>query len=198
MARIGLDLDGVMYDFEGASRFLLREHFGVDVPKPSAYWNYTKDWLADNGQPDAWEWLWTEGVRNGLFRHGHMLSGAVRAVNKLVNDGHELVVITSRPATARVDTLMWLGFHAVAAAEVHMLGDFKKKSSVRPYCDVYVDDSAANAGDLLKNTPGTVLLWDRPWNQGTPVVANTEAKERFDIAYDWDRVVEVANYGGRL
>ena len=191
MARVGLDLDGVCYDFDGAYRFLIEEHFGIAIPRPSTEWDFASKWLRENGHSEeVWKWLWNQGVHHGLFRHGHVLKGAVRAAHALDRAGHEVVVLTSRPKTARADTLMWLGFHNFPVGEFHLL-PHQPKSAVRPHCDVYIDDSAANAADLIRNTNATVLLWDRPWNQNTRLPMN----ERLEIVYDWNRVIEVCNGG---
>jgi len=180
--RIMVDLDEVCYDFEGASRFLLREHFGVTVPSPSRYWAFTKDYLAQQGLPEAWNWLWTEGVKRGLFRHGNLISGAAKGVNDLAAYG-DIVVITARPRTAGPDTLGWLSWHGLPTYEVHILGPHQKKSDVLPYCDLYIDDSMANCFDLQDNTTGKVLCWSRPWNAGAEGLTRVQ---------NWEECVEWA------
>ena len=186
--RIAVDLDGVLYDFEGACRFLLEENFGLVVPRPSTSWNFIKNYCRDEGKPEAWGWLWTEGVKQGLFRYGHLLKGARRAMHALSAQGHSLVTITKRPRTAREDTLDWLGFYRLPMDEVHVLED-RSKASVLPQCDLYLDDSLDNVEELVTRLPSaSVLLWDQPWNQ-EPVL-DWFMPGRCRRVYAWDQVLE--------
>jgi len=161
MLRIGLDLDGVAYEWGSVARFLLSHHFGYILEKEASHWWAYRDAV----KKEHWRWLWDEGVRNhGLFRHGHLYKGTVEALENLRHLGR-IIVITARPETARQDTLDWLAFHQLPVSEFHLLAGESAKSSVRPFCDLYVDDSPGVVQDLSENTPGVVLCWDRPWNQ---------------------------------
>lgn len=166
--RIGLDIDGVMYEWEKTARFMLREvlpnsPYKKDGPlgRPSTHWDYIKE----NCSPEHWRWLWNEAVELGLFRYGHLCKGTIQAVRQLATLG-EVVLITRRPRSAVGDTLAWLGYLNLPIAGVFMPGDNEPKSSVKPECDVYLDDNADNCEDLFLNTKARgVFLMDRPWNQ---------------------------------
>lgn len=161
--RIGLDLDGVIYQWTNTARFLLEWQFGIEIGE-SMYWDHIKEQITQQ----QWEWLWSSekggGVERGLFRHGHCYKGSFETLKELGELG-DLVIITHRPKSAILDTMDWLSFHEVRTNEIHMLYREEQKSSISPQCQIYVDDKAANCVDLVENTDGLVCLWDRPWNQ---------------------------------
>ncbi len=176
--RIGLDIDGVMYQWDKTARYMLR-----DVLPGSPYKDVMKqeskgwDWIKDNVSPEHWEWLWTEGVRLGLFRYGHLYPGTIQAVRRLAEIG-EVVLITHRPKQAVTDTLAWLGLLNLPISGLHLLTAMEPKSSVRPACDIYLDDKPENVMDLSGLLTrwedgkliysGGVYLMRRPWNESFP------------------------------
>lgn len=164
-------------DFQSTANWLIEHEFGIPLGEWE-YWDYPKH----NLSKAQWSWLWSSGIRKGLFRHGHLYKGVPEALNRMAGDGHELVVITSRPPEANRDTLAWLAFHQFPLHEVHILPN-RKKSTVSPKCDLYIDDNPQNTGDLLANTTGQVILWDRPWNRGI--------KDGSIRVNSWDQVFRV-------
>lgn len=161
--RIGVDLDGVVYNWTDTARFLLEWEFGISLGE-SMYWDHIKEQISD----EQWAWLWNSekggGVERGLFRHGHCYRGSFETLKVLAELG-DLVIITHRPKSAVLDTTQWLGFHGVPANEIHMMYRAERKSSIEPQCQIYVDDKVENCIDLRENTDAIVCLWDRPWNQ---------------------------------
>jgi uncharacterized HAD superfamily protein len=160
--RFGLDLDGVLYNWDSVVRFLMKDFFGYDL-KPAEFW----DGIEAQVKPEHWKWLWKEGLeKHGLFRHGNVYKGGIEFVKKLAKLV-DVVIITSRPERAAQDTIEWLGFHRIPTTEIHILGGGlskgKTKSDVK--CDFYLDDSPKNVVDLFENTDALVMLMDRPWNK---------------------------------
>ena len=70
-----MDLDGVCYEFQRTYRYMLREYRGVDMPPVEEFWTH---WDAQKayGTPADHDWMWSGGVKKGLFRYGHMVTGA--------------------------------------------------------------------------------------------------------------------------
>lgn len=177
--KLGIDIDGVMYNWESTARYMLRnvlpnssyKHSGV-LDEPSTTWN----WIPDKIDKKHWNWLWKEGVELGLFRYGNLYPGTVDVIRAL-SKKHKITLITHRPKQAVKDTLAWLGFLDLPIAGLHILTDQAPKSEVRPMCDVYLDDKIENIEDLQQNTKAKlVCLMDQPWNQ------EYEAKTR---VHDW-------------
>lgn len=162
--RIGVDIDGVMYEWSKTARYMLREilpnsPYTKDGPLgiESLSWNY----IQENISTDHWKWLWSEGVRLGLFRHGHMYPGTIKAIRQLADLG-DVIAITHRPKSAVEDTAAWLSYHRLPLAGVHILTNQEPKTTVEK-CDFYIDDKPENCSDLT-TTGGTVAMLLRPWN----------------------------------
>lgn len=186
--RIGLDIDGVMYQWDKTTRYMLREVL-PDSPykdllhQDSLSW----DWVQERVAPEHWNWLWTEGVRLGLFRYGHLYSGTIQAVRELATLG-EVVLITHRPKQAVNDTLAWLTYQNLPLAGVHLLTNQENKASVRPWCDVYLDDKPENITDLCEGTPAQlVCLMRRPWNLAWE---HPPTGQRFEVVKDWKEFIQ--------
>lgn len=156
---LGLDIDGVCYQWDKTARFLLKHQFGHHLME-SCSWDYIKENIPNN----SWQWLWTAGVAKGLFRHGHLFNGVIEALRD-IEQHYRIELITSRPETAWQDTREWVAFHKIPAAALHLLGPNEPKSQVP--ADVYIDDALTNVAELVANTKAKVLLMDRPWNRVT-------------------------------
>lgn len=187
--RIGLDIDGVMYKWDKTARYMLRDvlpnsPYKEVLQQESQGW----DWIKEQVTPEHWEWLWTEGVRLGLFRYGHLYPGTIQAVRRLAEIG-DVVLITHRPKTAVTDTLAWLGLLNLPIAGLHLLTNMEPKSLVQPQCDVYLDDKPDNVTDLyLKTSAKLVCLMRRPWNaMWLPAVADIRVVHGWN---DFIRTVE--------
>lgn len=163
--RIGIDIDGVMYQWSKTARYMLRQvlpnsPYTKDGPMgtESTHWGY----IPDHVSKEHWDWLWKEGVQLGLFRHGHMYPGTIQAIRRLAKVG-EIIVITHRPKQAVTDTMAWLSFQQLPLSGIHVLTNQEPKSTVVPYCDFYIDDKPENCVDLCH--VGMAYLMDREWNQ---------------------------------
>ena len=194
--RIGVDLDGVCYQWDKTARYMLREilpgsPYTKDGPlgQPSAHWDHIQEMVT----PEHYRWLWTEGVRLGLFRHGHLFPGTIEAIRRLAEIG-DVVVITHRPKSAVMDTLSWLSYQKLPLAGLHLLTGQEPKSTVRPECDFYIDDKYANCVDLAENTSArAVICMARSWSFSS-TAAPLHNKGTIHMAPNWpiaiDRIQE--------
>lgn len=191
---IGLDCDGVCYAWEKTARYMLRgllRSQGRDIPHeltvPSTHW----DSVPESVTAEDWKWMWSEGVRNGLFRYGHCYPGAIEGAQALTELG-DVMLITSRPKQAVHDTAAWIGFQfdKVPLAGIHILSHSEPKSQVSPAPNLFIDDAVHNLDDLLPNTKDhvRVILFDQPWNQGY----EHELSHKWKRASGWPEAVELA------
>lgn len=166
--RIAIDCDEVLYSWERTARYLLRNEYATPewmywdvIQYPFDEWDIEKqigDW--------AYRWLFDDGVGLGLFRHGHVITGAMRGVRALKDAGHDLIVITHRPENGVRDTLAWLDFH-FGSEEVYpwsgvsILSDGQPKTSVQ--WDVLVDDSEKNI-EAAQAAGRRGMLFNAAWN----------------------------------
>ena len=159
--RLGIDLDGVVADFNAGRIELHRHEFGSDLqPEMVTTWNglHTLGGFADM---DAF-WAWARGNddRPSIFRHLDVYPDALETIDRLERSGHDIVIVTTKPAWARSDTLRWLADHDIPTDEVHMT--FAKH---RVACDVYLDDSPHVIPSLVRHRPDSLVCrFVRPWN----------------------------------
>lgn len=159
--RVLVDLDGVVYDFHSCLKYLVEAHFGVRLPPVDELfdrWDGHKRYL----DTEMEHWLWTEGVEKyGLFRHGHVLRGAIDGLN-LISQDYDIIIGTHRPPNARQDTLEWIAFNRIPCKEVVLLWNEEPKSWID--ADVIIDDKPENVVDfIISGRYG--ILWSRPWNR---------------------------------
>lgn len=190
--RIGLDIDGVMYQWDRTANYMLRDvlpnsPYGRDVlDGESPTWNFIQEHISK----EHWDWLWTEGVRLGLFRHGHLYPGTIQAVRELATLG-EVIIITHRPKQAVKDTLAWLTYQDLPLSGVHLLTNGEQKSQVRPECDIYLDDKVENCEDYIENTEGRVVLMGRPWNGACSWKNLVVSGKRFNAVTSWQQFIKI-------
>lgn len=163
--RIGLDLDGVIYDFGSAFRKFLIEQRGWD-PKwctEPTRWEFYEDWglnlegfkrlchvAADSNR------LWcVYGVLGGASVKEHLL--------RLKNAGHTIHIITHRGfgshrAISSLETSRWLCLHEIPYDTLTFCGD---KTIIKT--DFMIEDNVDNYVALEKSGCQSVLI-NRPWN----------------------------------
>lgn len=171
--RFGLDLDGVCYDWHTFALGKINERFGTTM-RVEEWATYKPPVIP----PEAWPWIMGEaGVALGVFRDGGNVQGAVESVRRIAT-AYDIIVITSRPKCASLDTLAWLVRNEIPAVEVHIVGDRAGKLAVQ--CDAYVDDDsgiiAAYAGLGRR-----AFLFDRPWNQVETPKGSIRVKDWSDL-----------------
>ncbi len=157
--KVGIDLDGVCYRFHSSYRYMMVAYRNVEMP-PADEWT-TWDWPEKFTSQEDRDWIWSEGVRLGLFRYGHIVKGAIIGVRELA-EHHELSVVTHRPRSAVRDTIAWLHYVNLPFSGIHILSNEEPKSEV-PY-DALVDDKPENIEDAVMHARRGILF-DQPWNQ---------------------------------
>ena len=162
--RFGLDMDGVIYDWHSAARFLWNSHFDLNLPPVKDIWTKWDGHLNYvTKEQDAW--LWKEGIEKGLFRHGHIRKGAIEFCQELDKIA-DIVLITHRPHNARQDTLDWIAYNKIPTSEIHMLHKGESKANIPVH--MALDDKPETI-EAFWSKSILAILWDRPWNQYWPV-----------------------------
>ncbi len=189
--KIGVDCDGVLYHWERTARYMIRREMneiGDPIPdelyRSSTHWDMIKNVI----EPYYWTWLWTDAVRHGLFRYGHVIGGSLEGMRALDSLG-KIFIVTSRPPAAVKDTIAWLSLMTdkVDLSGIHILTDGQNKSSIMDLeaLDVLIDDGLHNIDDVALNDHAAIIF-DQPWNQ-------IKLEDQFDHvyrAYGWREVVE--------
>lgn len=185
--RFGIDIDGVMYMWDKTARYMLRTERGYSrdvLGMESSYWNEIKEKV----KTEDWEWLWSEGVRLGLFRYGHLFTGSIEAIRALDKLG-DVILITHRPRNAVQDTFDWISYMRLPILEAYVFTNMEAKSAVK--CDLYVDDKPENCIDFNDNTDGLPLLWTQASNAGFGFL-ETKREDRIVRIDTWQEVLSHA------
>ena len=165
MSKIGIDLDGVLYNFgDSVKRYLEhtdRGHIWKSGPTDTPYWDFYKDW---GWTGEEFVELCNDGVDAGIIFRGPMRMHAAGAVIKLYNAGHDLIIITDRsfgsdPEKSQEATKLWWKENNLPP--YHKL-IFSSDKTVE-YTDFFVEDKLENYDALTAAGTDTYLV-NRPWN----------------------------------
>lgn len=181
--RLGIDLDGVVADFNEGWMALHADEFGSNLhPDMVQTW----DGLHEvGGFPHMGAfWHWARGRdRPSIFRNLGTFPEALPTLDRLDRAGHDVVILTSKPKWAHADTLYWLADMRLPTTEIHFLAD-----KWRVDCDAYLDDSPTVLPGLVRHQPDALVCrFVRPWNE--PVAG---ARDVHDWAGFEAMVVELA------
>ncbi len=176
--RLGIDLDGVVADFNAGWIRRYNQDFGTSIPLDAVeVWSQYKELTHFTDRAGFWEWARDQGD-GSLFRHLETYPGAVAALQELEASGQDVVIITTKPDWAVHDTFAWLAEHRIPTREVHITW-----AKWRVPCDVYLDDAPHQLTRLHRGRPEAVVCrFVRPWNDPMPGVR--------DIT-DWPEFVEM-------
>lgn len=178
--RLGIDLDGVIVDFNAGWIRLYNAEFDGDLrPEDAVTWSAPTALTAFETMSHFWRWARDCSQGSSLFRHLEPYPGALAAVERLARD-HDIVIVTTKPSYAVEDTMAWLADHEVPTTEVHIVDD---KTTVD--CDVYLDDSDSNLAALNRHRRDAVVCrFVRPWNRHHEGTVPVE---------DWDQFRQVVD-----
>ena len=174
--RLGIDLDGVVADFNRGWTAAYNQHFGARLHAGMVQtWNSPLE-LTHFLDMDAF-WAWARDHEgHSVFRYLEPYPGALETLRMLHRDGHQLVVISAKPDWAVPDTLTWIAEHGVPTRELHFTED---KHEV--VCDVYLDDAPGQLARLADAHAdrAQVCRFVRPWNRPVQGVRDVADWEQF-------------------
>lgn len=163
---LGLDLDGVVFDYESAVRERFAKMLGVDPAHlgPQTAWS-----LVESGWPlrdeNHFAALHTAAVRGGMFAEMPMIPGAAQHLWQLSDAGVYIRVVTHRlgfkgiHAAAAGDTVTALDRNMIPYRDLTFVAD---KPAVG--ADVYIDDAPHNVLKL-RAAGGYTIVFDQLYNR---------------------------------
>ncbi|MGB0114139.1 MAG: hypothetical protein WBP59_13025 [Ilumatobacteraceae bacterium] len=174
--RLGIDLDGVVADFNAGWISKYNEHFDAELtPEHVDIWDAPTLLTHFTHMGEFWDWARTSGGGASIFRILQPYHGAVAALDRLAAH-HRIVIVTTKPHFAVHDTYEWLAEHRIPTTEVHIVDD---KTTVD--CDVYLDDADHNLEALSAAHPdATVCRYVRPWNRAHAGVSEISTWQEFE------------------
>jgi 5'(3')-deoxyribonucleotidase len=160
--RLGIDLDGVVADFNAGWTALHNAEFGGELTADMVtMWDGLYE-LGGFDDMDAF-WAWARGNehRPSIFRHLDLLPGAIETLRRLDAEDHQIVIVSTKPDWAIHETMHWLADHEIPTREVHLT--FTKHLVD---CDIYLDDAPGVLPDLVEHHPDALVCrFVRPWNR---------------------------------
>lgn len=190
--RIGIDLDGCLYDFGNSVRRYLDSigrEYGFKDGKPEPHcWDFYEYWHMTTAE---FVQLCDDGVEAGYIFSGEIRPNAIESVRRISDLGHEIIIITDRkfgktPASSERATTEWLAQHGIEYDELVFSAD---KTVVRT--DMFVEDKLTNY-DALVNAGVDAYLITRDWN----LVPGGDARQRITDILDYAEAVERATSQG--
>jgi 5'(3')-deoxyribonucleotidase len=177
--RLGIDLDGVVADFNTGWMTRYNDEYGTNLTSDQVtHWGAMIPLTHFASITDFWRWARNDDGP-GLFRHLPMLPGAHSALERL-SKHHQIVIITTKPRWANAETFSWIGDNAIPTREVHIIG---KKWLID--CDIYLDDGPHNLEALVAHRPDRVVCrFVQPWNDAIPGVVDIDSWETFENVVD--------------
>lgn len=170
---VGVDLDGICFNFLGAFCKWLEDKAGVKMPEDeeitSYYWYETVDGL---DKDTFWDEFHKFGYAQG-YRNLNLLPGTLEALDALVNAGHELIYITNRPSYARECTIAALATHNFPFRDRLIFARGSKAPVIREYnVDAFIDDSPRTIAEICVNTDARIYCRDYPFNRSIHDIHN--------------------------
>jgi 5'(3')-deoxyribonucleotidase len=162
---LGVDLDGVCADYEGAFRDSVVSQLGRDpetLPPQTIMDAYSQWGLTFEEFEEAHR---RAVVEDRMFRHMRPMTGVSEALWQLSDAGVWIRIITHRlifnwaHEVSAADTAAWLDAHQLPYRDLCFIGD---KPNVG--ADLYVDDSPANIVSL-REAGRAAIVFDQPYNQ---------------------------------
>jgi len=166
--RIGIDVDGVLRDFDTKAMQIIKELYPDKIlSEVTTSWNY------DNVDVDLNELskLWKETHCEEIYREAPLMPG-VKEEFKLLKEwgrtqrpGYQYAVVTAQMPYNACHTHYWLGKHYFNFLEVYV-SNHKHKVNI----DILVDDSPKNYTKWVEagRDEKSYILFDRPYNQDVP------------------------------
>ena len=196
--RIYIDFDDVLCETARHLSSLARDLFARDVPYEAISVFDLQVAFALSGSEIA-----------ELMEHAHRTDfltgiapapGGLEAVRALEAGGHDLAIVTGRPAASHDGSCGWLRKHGLAHLDLIYVDKYGRAAAEpRPdaprtltrdefttlHFDVAIDDSPAALDLLAPRQNCTVIVYDRPWNRRYAHAANMRRSD------SWPEIVNL-------
>lgn len=163
--RMGVDLDGISFDFINAFRLWLNDHLDLHIKEEeitSYYWHENRD---DINEADFWREFDAFGLAGG-YRNLKLLPGTLEALSAIADAGHEIYYVTNRPEYALEDTIAALKEHNFPFRENLIFAKGSKSPIIKEKnIDVFIDDSPRTIEEITVNTRASVYCRNYKFNE---------------------------------
>lgn len=174
--KIYIDFDDVICETAAYFTKIAKELFGVEVPYSQVqFFNLQKSFDLSDAQYGE------------LMKAGHLpenllsyeeAPGASKTINKWIEEGHEVSVITGRPFDSFAPSRQWLDEHGLKRVPLFCVDKYGRENFMQDSTfnmtldmlysrtfDFAVEDSPAAFVHLLHFEGCKVAVYNRPWNE---------------------------------
>lgn len=168
--RIGVDIDGVVASWNTQFVALIKERCGIVVdttPPWPTQWNWPKLVLSNKALNGLWDWIKANSWWWRMLLPTDTGVEDMRLLEKLHQEGHVVVFITSRPTTeVQRQTAVWLTGNGMLYPSVLLAKGPKEKALLCQglQLDVMIDDKPANV-EACRAAGTRTFLRRQPYNR---------------------------------
>jgi len=194
---IYIDFDDVLCETARSFVSIVGRMFGIQVPyEQVAFFDLQKSFGLTEEQ---YESMMIEGHRPEILLAYEETAGASQTVNRWIDEGHQVFIITGRPYSAYEPSRQWLDEHGLNQAKLYCLNKYGRDSFIKNsafsleledfynmHFDFAVEDSPMAFKHLAGFTDLTVAVFARPWNENAQMPS-----EKYVRCMDWNKVDEL-------
>lgn len=192
--KIYVDFDDCLSESARAFSKLAAEMFGIDVPyEAMEYFELDQSFGLNS---DQYEQLMIRGHQPENLLAYEEVPGASSVINELISSGHEVSVITGRPASAYAPSRQWLDRHGLQRVNLHCFNKYGRDSfiknsdfslSLEDYRAIKFDfaiEDSPKAFAYFDHLPDLrVFVFDRPWNRHCKF-----PNEKYTRCFNWETI----------
>lgn len=206
--KIYVDFDDCICETARAFSVIAKEMFDIHVPyEKMQFFELDKSFQLNDEQ---YEQLMIRGHQPEVLLAYEETKGASLVINEWISNGHDVSIITGRPAISYEASREWLDRHGLKSAKLFCLDKYGRDAFIKNsdftlkledyykmQFDFAVEDSP-RAFKFFDHLPELkVLVFDRPWNRKCEFVS-----ENYTRCTDWETIREIVDekegklYGG--
>lgn len=175
----------------------VKELFDIDVPYEDInFFDLKKSFSLTDSQ---YEHMMLEAHKPEILMTYQETPGASETINKWLDEGHDVSIITGRPFSAYEASRQWLDEHGLQRVKLYCLDKYGRDSFIKNsefslkledyykmHFDYAVEDSPL-AFKFFDHLPDLkVMVFDRPWNRNTEL-----PNDNYHRCIDWKTIREL-------
>lgn len=197
--KIYIDFDDVICETAKYFTKIAKELFDIEVPyRQVQFFNLQKTFDLSDSQYD--ELMKAGHIPENLLKYEET-AGASETINKWVDEGHKVSIITGRPFDSYEPSRTWLDEHQLERIPIFFVDKYGRETFNKECTynltleklysmtfDFAIEDSPAAFEHVLHFEQCKVAVFDRPWNRQSEF-----PNDRFVRCLDWkeiDRIFE--------
>lgn len=178
--KIAIDIDGVVCDFTNSALEVIREVYGISIRLNQIIYHNLEFVLGLSKQEV--EKIIVRVLNNPS--NVNPVSDCKPILQKLIDDGHHITLLTSRRLVMRHVTQVWLDMYKIPHHELVFMTDYREYP-VR--FDIMLDDFPAKLIDIENNVE-ELVLFTQPWNTRC-----LDLRGRFTRIANWQQFLVFVN-----